>query len=188
MSADLDELRREYEKFQAMRQKAAEDNPAQHIGQLREQMTALTAAVTSPSGKVTVVAGQGGSIQDIQLTDEAMRLPAAALAAELKLTLQQAVAAAAREQASIVDQHMGGLNMYDQVLQNQAEAFGTTVDELKQLGQPAAAPPKPPRDDDDFSQNTFMAKRQTRSEPPPSRPSGGSAGDQFLKNLMDEEP
>lgn len=195
MSAELDELRREYEKFQAMRQQRAQENPMQRAQQLQQELAGMTASATSASGKVTVVAGPGGSIRDIQLTEEAMRQPAAALAAELKSTVQQAVAAAAREQAALVQGHMPGFNVVDKVMQDQATAFGTTVEELKEsLAPPAAKPVRPPRNDDDFSEDTFMAKRQPPSGPPPSQPpsggrpaGGGSAGDQFLKNLFPEE-
>lgn len=193
MSAELDELRKEYEKFQAMRQQRMQENPMQRAQQLQEELAGMAASATSASGKVTVVAGPGGSIRDIQLTEEAMRQPAAVLAAELKATVQQAVAAAAREQAALVQGHMTGFNVYDKVLQDQATAFGTTVEELKESLAPSAAakPARPPRNEDDFSENTFMAKRD-RPAPPsapeaPGRPSGGSPGDHFLKNLFDEE-
>lgn len=190
MSAELEQLREQYEQFKQKRRKAEAENPLQRAGQLHEELSALEATVKSPSGKVTVVAGPGGSIKDILLADDAVNQPAAALAAELKATVQQAVAAAARQQATIVDEHMGGeLNVYDRVLENQADAFGTTVEELKRsLDQAPAKPAKPVRNEDDFSENTLLSKDYRKPPPTPSSSGGsGSAADQFLKNLFDEE-
>ena len=72
---------------------------------------------------------------------------------------------------------MGGqLGTYDRVLQNQANAFGTTVDELEQgieEAQLAAARQKPqraPRDEDDFSQNGMLKKDHKRTATPVARP------------------
>jgi DNA-binding protein YbaB len=190
MSAELEQLREQYEQFKEKRRKAEAENPLQRVGELHEQLSALEATVKSPSGKVTVVAGPGGSIKDILLADDAVNQPASTLAAELKSTVQQAVAAAARQQATLVDEHMGGqLNVYDRVLENQADAFGTTVEELKRsLDQAPAKPAKPVRNEDDFSENTLLSKDYRKPPPPPSSSAGsGSAADQFLKNLFDEE-
>lgn len=187
MTAEFDQLLKEYEKFKAKRKQV--DNPLERVGLMQSELAELTASATSPSGKVTIVAGPGGSIRDIQLTEDAVRQPAAALAAELRATVQQAVAAAAREQAQVVDRHMGGqLDVYDRVMENQAEAFGTTIDELKEsLGEAPKPAARPPRSDDDFSENTLMSKDHGRSRPAPPPPSGGSAGSEFLKNLFDED-
>lgn len=193
MSAELEQLRKQYEVFQSKLKRM--DNPMQRVDQMKDELAGLAASATSPSGKVTVVAGPGGAIRDVQFTEDAVRQPAAALAAEVKSTLQQAVAAAARRQARIVDEHMGGqLNAYDRVLQNQADAFGTTVDELKDSIGDVPQPAKPGRsDDDDFSEGTLMSKGY--KPPPPTGPSAGgppaggsgTAADKFLKNLFDED-
>lgn len=191
MSAELDELRKEYRKFQEQMRQRTLQNPVEQAERLREELNALTASVTSASGTVTIVAGPGGAIRDIQLTDRAMQQPAGALAAELKTTVQQAVAAAARQQATLVDEHTGGqLNMYDQVMQTQAEAFGTTVEDLRAAAEEAPQSPPPVRNEDDFSENTVMTKDY---RPPPAAPSpppsagSSSAADQFLQNLFNED-
>lgn len=162
MSAELEQLRKQYAKFRASLTQV--ENPLEQVNRMKEELGGLAASVTSPSGKVTVVAGTGGSIRDIVLSEDAVQIPASALAAELKSTLAQAVATSARQQARIVDEHMGGqLNAYQRVLENQAEAFGTTVEELKQsLADGKPKPARPPRDDDDFSANTLMAKDHRR--------------------------
>ena len=96
------------------------DDPTQGIDEMQRQLTALEASVSSPAA-IIVVAGPGGAIRDVVFADAAVKQPASALAAELKTALQQAVAVAARQQARIVDEQMGGqLGTYDRVLQNQA--------------------------------------------------------------------
>lgn len=194
MSAELDQLRKKYEQFRATIEHI--ESPMQGIEQMKEELAALESAVTSPNGGVTVTAGPGGSIKDIRITDEASGRPGAQLAAEIMTTLRQAVAAAARSQAAIVDQHSGAeLGAMDRVLQNQADAFGTTVEELKNSlppDDPAApkAPQAAKRNDDDFSESTLMSKdhRPSPAAPGSEPPSGGgSAADQFLKNLFTED-
>lgn len=191
MSAELDQLRRKHEQLQASLKKV--EDPTERVEELKGQLAGLEASVTSPSGKVTVVAGPGGSIRDVVFAEDAVQLPAQALAAEVKSTLAQAVATAARQQARVVDEAMGGqLGTYERVLENQAEAFGTTVDELKRtLEEATAKPVKPPRNEDDFSENTLMSKGHR--PPPPTGPAaspppgGSSAGDKYLKNLFSED-
>jgi hypothetical protein len=78
---------------------------------------------TSADRAVTVVAGPSGSIKDIRLTDQAMRRPPHALAAELMSTLRKAVAQAARRQAGIVEGALGDdMHLKDQVIETQAVA------------------------------------------------------------------
>jgi hypothetical protein len=76
-------------------------------------------------------------VTDIQLTPDAMRQAAPALAATIMETLRTAVAEAVRRQASIVDESVGaafGLNTVDQVGQAQAGALGTATEAGKGLG------------------------------------------------------
>ncbi len=188
MSAELEQLRKQYAKFRASLTQV--ENPLEQVNRMKEELGGLEASVTSPSGKVTVVAGPGGSIKDIVLAEDAVQIPASALAAELKSTVTQAVANAARQQAAIVDEHMGGHAAYDQVLQNQADALGTTVDQLKEsMAASEPRPVQPPRNEDDYSENTLMSKADEVQPPAAALPGSGSgsAGDDFLKNLFDED-
>lgn len=191
MSAELDQLRKKHEELQAKLTRV--EDPTERVDALKGDLATLEASATSPSGKVTVVAGPGGSIRDVVFAEDAIQQPAQALAAELKSTLAQAVATAARQQARLVDEHMGGqLGTYERVLENQAEAFGTTVDELKRtLEEATPKPARPPRNEDDFSENTLMSKGHRPpppTGPPASPPPGGSsAGDKYLKNLFGED-
>ncbi len=188
----MEHLIAEFEKFQS-KVKLAETQFSK-VGEMQGELAALESQAMSPDRSVTVVAGPGGAVRDIRLTAEAMRLQPQQLAAAIMSTLQTAVADAARKQAGIVDAHMGGafgLNVGDQVLEAQAEAMGTTAEELRSKMSeeaPQAAEPlgRPSRDEADFSQETVLK----RADGPPAGPppaGGNSAGDQFLKNLFDDE-
>ncbi|WP_158881312.1 YbaB/EbfC family nucleoid-associated protein [Amycolatopsis anabasis] len=183
MSAEFEQLVAQFEKFQA--KLANVDDRLEHLGGMQEELTGLEATATSADRSITVVAGPGGSIKDIQFTEDALKQRPQALSAALLTTLREAVAESARRQAGIVEDHMGGdLSLVDQVLETQAELLGTTVDELR--SKVAEEHPKPAEQPDDFSQRSVL-----RAEPETPRPAapaaGDSAGDRFLKNLFDEE-
>ncbi|MEU3651101.1 YbaB/EbfC family nucleoid-associated protein [Lentzea sp. NPDC034063] len=117
------------------------------VGEMQQQLTELEAVATSADRAVTVVAGPSGSIKDIRLTDQAMRRPPHALAAELMSTLQKAVAEAARRQAGIVEGAIGDdMKLSDQVLETQAQLFGMSKEELRAVTSEEARPvaPAPP--------------------------------------------
>src|SRR5690606_26769973 len=111
--------------------------------QMQEQLNELESVATSPDGSVRVVAGPGGAVKDIKLSQEALRQQAGALSATIMSTLQRAVAGAARKQAELVEAHMGGMGagITEQVLEAQAEAFGVSVEELKGEGEQADTAP-----------------------------------------------
>jgi class 3 adenylate cyclase len=110
---------------------------------------------------VRVVAGAGGTVTDLQLSPEAMRKPAPALAAMIMTTMRTAIAEAVRRQAGIVDETVGGafgLNTTDRVKQAQAEALRTA--EPSSEATPPSKRPARPKDEDDFSQNTVYRRRR----------------------------
>lgn len=156
MTAELDQLRKRYEQFQASLKRI--ERPAQDIEQMKAKLAALESSVTSPNGGVTVVAGPGGSIKDIRISDEAARQSGAILAGEIMTTLRQAVASVARSQAAIVDEHSGGeSNAVDRVAQIQAEAVGDNVEQPVPEAAPAPAPQAEPSDGaDDSPANKFL--------------------------------
>lgn len=159
MSAELERLTAEFEKFQA-RIKQAEVKFS-GLDEMRERLGQLEAVATSPDRTVRVVAGAGGTVTDLQLTPEAMRKPAPALAALIMTTMRTAVAEAARRQAGIVDETVGGafgLDTTDQVKQAQAEAL--RIAELSPQVTPPPERPARPKDEDDFSQNTVYRRRR----------------------------
>ncbi|MGH3468989.1 MAG: YbaB/EbfC family nucleoid-associated protein, partial [Thermocrispum sp.] len=141
----MEHLIKEFDNFQSKIRKAQEQFAG--VGQMQEELVELEAVATSPDGSVRVVAGPGGAIKDIRLSQEALRQQAGAVSATIMATLNRAVAGAARKQAAVIDAHMGGLsgNVGEQVLQAQAEAFGVTVEDLRDnLGEQAPPPPAPP--------------------------------------------
>jgi DNA-binding protein YbaB len=129
----MEQLIAQFENFQT-KIKQAETRFAA-VGELQGELAELEVRKTSGDATVTVVIGPAGAVRDIQLTASAMHLSPGQLSATIMSTLRQAVAAAAREQAEIIDQTMGGalgVSMTDQVLQAQAEAFGVPVDQPRE--------------------------------------------------------
>lgn len=189
VSEEMDRLVAEFEKFQT-KLKQAEAQFAK-VGDMQEELNALEAQVMSPDRSVTVVAGPSGSVKDLRLSPDALRQQPDQLASTILATLHQAVAESARKQAGIVDEHVGtafGLNVSEQVLEAQAAGMGTTVDELES-NLPEAQPQRqaaPVRDEEDFANNNLLRAEQQPTQPAPPPPST-SAGDQFLKNLFNDE-
>jgi class 3 adenylate cyclase len=160
----LERLAAEFERFQA-KIKQAEVKFA-GVGEMQDRLTQLEAVATSPDRTVRVVAGAGGAVMDVQLTPDALRQPAPALAATIMSTLREAVAEAVRRQAGIVDETVGdafGVGTAEQVRQAQAEALKTAVDSVSpQTREPSAPPRRPTRsdEDDDFSERTIYDHRR----------------------------
>jgi DNA-binding protein YbaB len=184
LSAEFEQLVAQFETFQSKLKNV--DDQFAGIGEMQAELTRLEASVTSPDGAITVISGPGGSVTDVRFTKAALEQSPQALSAALMTTMGQAIAESARRQATIVDEHLGGeLNIVDQVLEAQADAFGISVDELKSR-MPENAAPAP--QSDDFSERTILSEATDpppRPSPPPPPPS--SQGDSFLKNLFDEE-
>ncbi|EOD65190.1 YbaB/EbfC family nucleoid-associated protein [Amycolatopsis vancoresmycina] len=176
MTAEFEHLVAEFERFQAGVRSA--DDRFAGLGAMQQQLTGLRASAASPDGGVTVVTGPGGAVLDVRFTEAALAKGPQALSATLLATLREAVGEAARRQAVIVEENMGDdLGLVDQVLETQAVAFGTTVEELRAKLPDERAP-------EDFSEQRVLRP----ADPPPSPPATGpSAGDRFLRNLFDEE-
>ncbi|WP_410596008.1 YbaB/EbfC family nucleoid-associated protein [Amycolatopsis sp. lyj-23] len=176
MSGEFEHLVAEFERFQAGIRSA--DERFGGLGAMRQELTELRASAASADGGVTVVTGPGGAVLDVRFTEAALAKGPQALSATLLATLREAVGEAARRQAVLVEAHMGNdLGLVDQVLETQAVAFGTTVEELRSKlpgDQPQA---------EDFSEQRVLRP----AEPPPAPPAAGpSAGDRFLRSLFDE--
>ncbi|NKQ56376.1 YbaB/EbfC family nucleoid-associated protein [Amycolatopsis sp. K13G38] len=145
MSAEFDQLVAQFEQFQSRLKRV--DEQFANIGQMQQELAEMEAVAVSPDRSVTVVAGPSGAIKDIRLTDLAMRQSPQALSSALMNTVRQAVAEAARRQAGIVENAVGDdMHLTDQVLETQAQLFGTTPEELRatmeqQDDQPPSAPP-----------------------------------------------
>lgn len=180
MSGEFEHLVAEFERFRAGVRDA--DDRFAGLGAMQQQLTELRASAASPDGGVTVVTGPGGAVLDVKFTEAALARGPQALSATLLATLREAVGEAARRQAVLVEAHMGDdLGLVEQVLETQAVAFGTTVEELRsKLPEAPEEPAAPP----DFSEQRVLRP----ADPPPSPPAAGpTAGDRFLRTLFDEE-
>jgi hypothetical protein len=191
MSTEFDQLVAEFERFQS-RLRTVDDRMA-GVDEMRAELGELQASATSPDRGVTVVAGPNGTVLDVQFTDEALRQSPQAWSAAWMSTLGEAVAASARQQAFIVDEHLGGeMGLTDQVLETQAELFGTSVEEMRtrleeEKDAKAASAPPAETPHDDFSEQSFVdAEDERPAAPPPPKPAPTSADD-FLSNLFDED-
>ena len=170
MTAEFDQLVAEFEAFQARIQNV--DDRFEQLAGMRSELESLEVSASSPDRSVTVVAGPGGSVLDVRLTEDALRLGATIMS-----TLQDAIAEAARQQAGIVQEYVGDdAPVLDQVLETQAEVTGVPVEELREKV-------RPPREDTD-----------DEAEPPVLRDSFSvqsgteqSASDSYLRNLSDDE-
>lgn len=133
MTAEFDQLVAEFEQFQTQIKNM--DDRFEHLAGMQSELESLEVVVSSPDRSVTVVAGPGGSVLDIRITDEALRLGAERLGTELMTTLREAVADAARQQAGIVQEFAGG-PVLEQVLETQSEVTGVPVEELREKVRP----------------------------------------------------
>jgi len=174
MTAEFEQLVAEFEAFQAQIKNV--DDRFEQLAEMRGELESLQVSATSPDRAVTVVAGPGGAVLDVRLTEDALRLGAQQLGASIMSTLQDAVAAAAREQAAIVQEYAGDdAPVLDQVLETQAEVMGVPVEELREQVRPGRADTdggEPP-----VLRDTFSVHNGTDPRP----------GDSYLRNLSDDE-
>lgn len=190
--AEFDRLVAEFEKFQSKVNHV--DGQMGNVAEMQTELSALETSASNTDGSVTVVAGPGGSVKDIRLTDKAMNQTPQALASSIKSTLQEAVADAARKQAGIVDDHMSGMgmNVTDQVIETQAEAFGMSKEALRErVEEDRAAEKDTPVEEEyheDYSRQSVLdTGDEPRQEPQRTEAPSASAGDEFLKSLFDNE-
>lgn len=134
-----------------------------------DQLKQVQAEHTSADRSVTVIAGPGGSVRDIRLTEGIKRLSPGQLSATIMDTMRQALAAAARQQAAIVQETVGETDVLERVLKTQEQIFGVpmTVEGpasgTEQQPQPSQQPATPP-------QQQPSPPRQDTTPPRPSRP------------------
>jgi DNA-binding protein YbaB len=120
-----------------------------HYAEMKEEISAVRATVSSSDRAITVVAGAGGSVMDIQVADQALRgANAQTLGRTIMSTIQLALAKAAKAQAEVVQRYVGDrMNILDRVNAVQQEFFDKAKEEAaregQQLGQ-RSAPPAPP--------------------------------------------
>lgn len=192
MSAEFERLLTQFEQFQSKIKKV--DDQLANVAQMQSEIEDIEATAMNVDRSVTVVAGPGGAIKDIQLTEKALAQQPQALSSELVSTIQQAVAEAARKQAGVVDEHTGGgMNVTDQVIETQAQLFGTSPEELRERMEQESPRRRPAvaleeEYHEDYSHHdVFAADDEQPQSTAPAADDGGSAGDEFLQNLFGED-
>ncbi|KAA2251201.1 YbaB/EbfC family DNA-binding protein [Solihabitans fulvus] len=188
MSQEFEDLVRQFERFQEGVQ-PAEDALTRYDG-MQDEITAVHAAASSPDRTVTVTAGPGGAVTNIQITDRALHQGASALSSAVLAAMHAAVADAARQQAEIVQRYVGdSMNVLDQVLETQAEVLGTPVEELRASLQPPAEQ-QAKRADEDFSDRELLRKESaTPDEPVTPQPTTKPVDrdDEYVRSMFNRE-
>ncbi len=96
---------------------------------MKEAITAIRATASSPDHSVTVTAGPGGAVLDIQLSEQALQSGSARqLSSSIMSALRLAVADGARQQAAVVQSYVGDrLNIAERVMATQQEILGDKI-------------------------------------------------------------
>ncbi|HEV3356029.1 MAG TPA: YbaB/EbfC family nucleoid-associated protein [Pseudonocardiaceae bacterium] len=95
---------------------------------MKEEITEIRAKASSSDRSVTVVAGPGGSVLDVQLTEQALRTGSGrVLSSSIMSALRIAVADAAKQQATIVARYAGNSNVVAKVMAAQQEILGDKI-------------------------------------------------------------
>lgn len=180
----IEDMRQKLEQIEKRKQESEKKFAA--LGRMKEEIQSLSSTATSPDRMVTVTAGPGGSIQSVKISEDAMRGSAIQLSQAITTAIQQAVAAAARQQAEIVQNYAGG-DVLDRVLETQADMMGTTVEELRASTAAGAQRSAPAQvaEHDNYADQDFLSSES--SQPSTPEPSSDSAGDSFLRNLYSDE-
>ncbi|RZQ64151.1 YbaB/EbfC family nucleoid-associated protein [Amycolatopsis suaedae] len=100
-------MTRDHEELIADSAKTTPKAPPSGPTALYHELGQVEATATSADESVTVVAGPGGTIKDIQLTGDAFDLPADELVGTLLNTVHEAATESVRRQAELVDEHTG---------------------------------------------------------------------------------
>jgi YbaB/EbfC DNA-binding family len=137
--------------------------------EMKNEITAIKASVSSADRSVTVVAGPGGSVLDVQLSEQAFGSGSPrSLAGSINSTLRLAVAEAARKQAEIVQKYVGDrLNILDRVMATQEELLGDKIEAGDKEQQRLTEQAQAARGD---SVLESAAPQRPAFPPPPQRP------------------
>ncbi len=177
MTAEFDQLVAEFEEFQAGLRNV--DDRFERLAGLQDELASLEVSAASPDHAVTVVAGPGGAVTDVRVTEAAMRLTPEQLSATIMSTLRAAVADAARTQAAIVQDHVGeDADVLGQVLETQSEVTGVPVEELREQ---VRGPAPRPAEQAEPPELPVFTEQEPRHQAPPDD------ADTFLRDLSDEE-
>lgn len=152
LTPSSEELRQKLDALRATSRRAEEQ--AADMERMRERIGSVSATATSTDKAVTVTAGPGGAVTDIQFTQEALNQSPSQLSATALSTVREAVADAARQQAEIVQEYAPDGDVLERVMSAQEQMLGTTVER-----------PQPP---------------ETHADPPESGPYDEGVPDSFL--------
>lgn len=153
---DISDIQRKLDRLRQAGQQA--EQSLQNVDEMREQIGGIEASVTAQDKSVTVTAGPGGSVTNIEFTKDATKLSPIQLSSTVMNTLRQAVAQAAREQARIVQDYAPEGDIAERVRQTQEEMLGLG-DKQPGTGETPADSDRTGRDDDDdFHDGTFLGR------------------------------
>jgi DNA-binding protein YbaB len=109
---------------------AGGDKQGGRYAEMKDEIARIQATATSADRAVTVVAGPAGAVLDIRLSEQALKAASARdLSGSIMSTLRLAVADAARQQAEVVQAHVGDrLNILDRVMSTQREVLGDKIE------------------------------------------------------------
>lgn len=122
----LEEMRAKLDALKEAARKAEANKP--DFAQMQARITNVSASATSQDKAVTVTAGPGGSITGIEFKQDAMKLSPLQLSSTVMSTLREAVAAAARQQAEVVQEFAPDSDVMERVLATQEQIFGATAE------------------------------------------------------------
>lgn len=148
--------------------KSGIDSMVERYAGMKEEITAIRASSSSSDRSVTVVAGPGGAVIDIKITDDAMRGSAQALGSSIMSALRLAVADGARQQAAIVQRYVGDrLNIVERVMATQKEILGDKIQAGEEEEERLRAQQKTGADDGRIMRSEPLAPQQTWQQPAP---------------------
>jgi DNA-binding protein YbaB len=138
---------------------------------MKEEITAIRASSSSSDHAVTVVAGPGGAVIDIKITDAAMRGSAQTLGSSIMSALRLAVADGARQQAAIVQRYVGDrLNIVERVMATQKEILGDKIQAGEEEEERLKAQKQAEAEDGHIMRSVPLNSQPSWQQPAPQHP------------------
>lgn len=147
------------------------DSMVERYAGMKEEITAIRASSSSSDHSVTVVAGPGGAVLDIKITDAAMRGSAQSLGSSIMSALRLAVADGARQQAAIVQRYVGDrLNIVERVMATQKEILGDKIQAGEEEEERLKAQKQAEAEDGHIMRQVPLNAQPTWQQPAPQHP------------------
>jgi DNA-binding protein YbaB len=151
--------------------KSGIDSMVERYAGMKEEITAIRASSSSSDHAVTVVAGPGGAVIDIKITDAAMRGSAQTLGSSIMSALRLAVADGARQQAAIVQRYVGDrLNIVERVMATQKEILGDKIQAGEEEEERLKAQKQAEAEDGHIMRSVPLNSQPTWQQPAPQHP------------------